>query len=100
MKPRPGVQRRSTNSPVQFSHGCLAPNPEARDDVSFGLEDILYTAASDSGNTELVEVLPLHPPPYTVWGARSRSASRQRPRKRVDLKRPNKPPAMASLGRS
>ncbi len=32
-----------------------------------------------SGNTELVEVLPLHPPPYTVWGARSRSASRQRP---------------------
>ncbi len=36
------------NSPVQFSRGCIAPNPEARDTVSFGLKDILYTAASDS----------------------------------------------------
>ncbi len=35
---------------------------------------------------------PVHPPPYTVWGARGRSATRQRPHKRVDLKRPNKPP--------
>ncbi len=31
-----------------FSRGCLAPSPEARDAVSFGLEDILYTVASDS----------------------------------------------------
>ncbi len=43
---------------------------------------------------------PMHPPPYTVWGARSCSASRQRPHKRVDLKRPNKPPTTASSGRS
>ncbi len=42
---------------------------------------------------------PMHPQPYTVWGARGRSASRQRPRKRMDLKRPNKPPAAASTGR-
>ncbi|KAF4098344.1 hypothetical protein G5714_020374 [Onychostoma macrolepis] len=39
---------------------------------------------------------PAHPPPYTVWGAHSRSATH----KRVDLKRPNKPPAAASLDRS
>ncbi len=43
---------------------------------------------------------PMHPPPYTVWGARGHSASRQRPRKRVDIKRPSEPPAMASSGRS
>ncbi len=39
-------------------------------------------------------------PPYTVWGARGHSASRQRPHKRGDLKRPNKPPTAASSGRS
>ncbi len=43
---------------------------------------------------------PMHPPPYMVWGASGRPTSRQRPRKRVDLKRPNKPPAAASSGRS
>ncbi len=43
---------------------------------------------------------PMHPPPYTVWGARGRSASHQHPHNRVDLKRPNKPPAAASSGRS
>ncbi len=46
LPPSPG--RHSVNSPVQFSRGCLAPSPEARDAVSFGLEDILYTAASNS----------------------------------------------------
>ncbi len=50
VKSRPGVWRREwavslflppspgrhlTNYPVQFSHGCLAPSPEARDTVSF-----------------------------------------------------------------
>ncbi len=40
--------RHRVNSPVQFSRGCLAPSPEARGVVSLGLEDILYTAASDS----------------------------------------------------
>ncbi len=46
LPPSPGHHR--ANSPVQFSHGSLAPGPEARDAISFGLEDILYTAASDS----------------------------------------------------
>ncbi len=52
-----------------FSHGCLAPSPEARDAASIGLEDILYTksldilppsgqeAQSSPAYTELVEVL-------------------------------------------
>ncbi len=35
-------------SPDQFYRSCLAPSPEARDAVSFGLEYIFYTAASDS----------------------------------------------------
>ncbi len=35
---------------------------------------------------------PVHPPLYTVWGARGRPAIRQPPRKRVDLKHSNKPP--------
>ncbi len=46
LPPSPGRHR--PNFPVHFSHGCLAPSPEARDPISFGLEDILYTAASDS----------------------------------------------------
>ncbi len=33
------------------------------------------------------------PPPTTVLGARGRSSSRQQPRKRVNMKRPNKPAA-------
>ncbi len=40
------------------------------------------------------------PSPTTVWGARGRSSSRQQPRKRVNLKRPNKPAALANPGRS
>ncbi len=46
LPPSPG--RHSVNSPVQFSHGCLTPSPEARGAVTFRLEDILYTAAPDS----------------------------------------------------
>ncbi len=38
-------------------------------------------------------------PPITVWGARSRSSSRQQPRKRVNMKWPNKPAASANPGR-
>ncbi len=41
-----------------------------------------------------------HPPPTTVWGALGRSFSRQRPHRRVDLKRPNRPAASANPGRS
>ncbi len=40
------------------------------------------------------------PSPTTVWGSRGRSFSRQQPRKRVNLKRPNKPAASANPGRS
>ncbi len=40
------------------------------------------------------------PSPTTVWGAHGRSSSRQQPRKRVNLKRPNKPAASANPGRS
>ncbi len=40
------------------------------------------------------------PSPTTVWGARGRSFPRQQPRKRVNLKRPNKPAASANPGRS
>ncbi len=36
------------NSPVEFAHNYLYPSPEARDTVSFGLDDVLLTAASDS----------------------------------------------------
>ncbi len=36
-----------------------------------------------------------HPPPTTVWGARGRPFPHQRPRRRVDLKRPNRPAASA-----
>ncbi len=38
---------------------------------------------------------PAHPPPTTVWGARGRSFPRQRPRRRVDLKRPVRPATLA-----
>ncbi len=36
------------NSPVEFVHNYLYPSPEARDSVSFRLDDVLLTAASDS----------------------------------------------------
>ncbi len=35
------------NSPVEFAHEYLYPSRGARDTVSFGLDDILLTAASD-----------------------------------------------------
>ncbi len=50
LPPSPG--RHPANSTVQFSHGYLAPSPEAQGAVSFGLEDILYTAASDFRTSE------------------------------------------------
>ncbi len=36
------------NSPVEFAHEYLCPSPEARNTVSFGLDDVLSTATSDS----------------------------------------------------
>ncbi len=41
-----------------------------------------------------------HPPPITVWGACGRSFPRQGPRRRVDLKRSNRPAASAPPSRS
>ncbi len=42
----------------------------------------------------------VHPPPTTVWGAHGRPFPRQRPRRGVDLKRPNRPAASAPPSRS
>ncbi|KAF4117700.1 hypothetical protein G5714_002253 [Onychostoma macrolepis] len=36
------------NSPVEFAHEYLRRSPEACNAVSFGLDDVLFTAASDS----------------------------------------------------
>ncbi len=44
----PSPERVRANSPVEFAHDYLFPSPRARDTVSFGLDDILQTAASDS----------------------------------------------------
>ncbi len=44
----PSPERAGANSPVEFLHDFLFPSPKARDLVSFGLDDILHTAASDS----------------------------------------------------
>ncbi len=48
------------NSPVEFAYDYLYPSPEVRDTVSFGLDDILLTAASDSEDygPVLVDALP------------------------------------------
>ncbi len=43
---------------------------------------------------------PAHPPSTTVWGARGRPFPHQRPRRRVDLKRPVRPAASAPPSRS
>ncbi len=44
----PSPERTCANSPVEFLHDFLFPNPKAHDFVSFGLDDVLHTAASDS----------------------------------------------------
>ncbi len=36
------------NSPVEFAHEYLFPSPEARNTGYFGLDDVLFTVASDS----------------------------------------------------
>ncbi len=41
-------ERVRANSPVEFLHDFLFPSPRAHDTVSFGLDDILHTVASDS----------------------------------------------------
>ncbi len=44
----PSPERARANSPVEFLHDFLFPSPKARDFVSFGLDDVLHTTASDS----------------------------------------------------
>ncbi len=44
----PSPEHVRANSPVEFVHDYLFPSPRARDTVSFRLDDILLTAASDS----------------------------------------------------
>ncbi len=44
----PSPEHARANSPVEFLHDFLFPSPKARDFVSFGLDDVLHTAASDS----------------------------------------------------
>ncbi len=44
----PSPERARANSPVDFLPDFLFPSPKARDLVSFGLDDVLHTAASDS----------------------------------------------------
>ncbi len=50
----PSPERVRANSPVEFTQDYLFPSPRARDTVSFGLDDILHTAASDSGISGLL----------------------------------------------
>ncbi len=53
------------NSPVESLHDFQFPSPRARDTVSFGLDDILHTAASDSEDfgPALADALP----PSGLW---------------------------------
>ncbi len=44
----PSPEHVHANSPFEFAHEYLYPSPGARDTVSFRLDDILLTAASDS----------------------------------------------------
>ncbi len=65
LSPSPGCHH--GNSPVQFSRGCLAPSLEARWAVSFGLEDVLYTAASDSEDFRAASLDVLTPSGQEAW---------------------------------
>ncbi len=61
------------NSPVEFTQDYLFPSPRPRDTVSFGIDDVLLTAASDSEDfgPSLADALPLsgqearHSPAYS-----------------------------------
>ncbi len=56
----PSPEHACANSPVEFVHDYLFPSPRVRDTVSFRLDDILLTAASDSEDFEpaLADALP------------------------------------------
>ncbi len=57
----PSPERMRANSPVEFTQNYLFPSPRARDTVSFGIDDVLLTAASDSEDfgPSLADALPL-----------------------------------------
>ncbi len=55
----PSPEHVCANSPVEFAHEYLYPSPGARDTVSFGLDDILLTAASEDSGSRVT-------PPY-LW---------------------------------
>ncbi len=44
----PSPEHVRANSPVEFTHDYLFPSPTARYTVSFGIDDVLLTAANDS----------------------------------------------------
>ncbi len=45
------------NSPVEFVHEYLYPSPEARDAVSFRLDDVLFTAVNTPGTLRISGLL-------------------------------------------
>ncbi len=57
----PSPEHVRANSPVEFTQDYLFPSPRARDTVSFGIDDVLLTAASDSEDfgPSLADALPL-----------------------------------------
>ncbi len=69
----PSPERVRANSPVEFLHDFLLPSPRARDTVSFGLDDILHTAASDYEDfgPALADALPPRPSRHPISGMTS-----------------------------
>ncbi len=53
--------------PSEFAQDYLYPSPEARDTVSFGLDDVLFTAASDSEDFGLALTDSLLPSGQEAW---------------------------------
>ncbi len=54
----PSPEHVRANSLVEFAHDYLFPSPRARDTVSFRLDCILQTAASEDFEPALVDALP------------------------------------------
>ncbi len=65
----PSPEHVHANSPVEFAHEYLYPSPTACDTVSFGLDDILLTAASESDSEDFGPALAdaLSPSGQEAW---------------------------------
>ncbi len=70
----PSPEHVRANLPVEFTQDYLFPSPRARDTVSFGIDDVLLTAASDSEDLRpsLADALPpsgqeARPSPGLFW---------------------------------